>query len=634
LTLSGANSYTGATTISDGTLIVENNAPSLATSSFGGAGALIIQSAGAGFTSTLSLSGSKILNTLGSLTVGKTSNTQFINLSGTITTIGQQTYNSNPSHAANGTDAVNRGIQVSGATTLNTTNSNITLNGTVYRASGAPNLTVNAGSGDVEFTGNIGTWTGGDGGALGVVRITARTLTARNIRAEGLTITNSGDSTITGRVSWVTTGITKSGNGKLTFTGADPIANNLFTGGVTVNAGTLATSTSEAFGASGTVNLAGGNLLISETVTLGSGHLFTLNSAATVTVNDGKIFTIGGVVSGTAGLTKEGTGTLNLNGANTYTGLTNISAGTLKLGNATALGTVAAGTSITSGAVLDLNGQTIANAEALTVNGTGILSGGAVINSSSTAASYAGLVTLGSASSIIGGSGTIALTNAGTITGATFDLILGGAQGGSIASIIGITTGTVTKQDAGTWTLSGANTYSGGTTITAGTLSISSDANLGTAPGSVTANSINLNGGTLLVTADMTLNSNRGITLGASSTINVETGDTLTYGGIITDGASSFALTKAGAGTLLMSGANTYDGGTSVTGGLLKAGIDGIKYPAESIARGATSDNARGFNYVVFDENAVSIQEVIKFQKDANKARGAMIVGLDGRATI
>jgi hypothetical protein len=47
---------------------------------------------------------------------------------------------------------------------------------------------------------------------------------------------------------------------------------------------------------------------------------------------------------------------------------------------------------------------------------------------------------------------------------------------------------------------------------------------------------------------------------------------------------------------------------------LLERGIDGIKYPAESAARGATSDTARGFNYVVFDENAITIEEVIRFQ--------------------
>lgn len=48
---------------------------------------------------------------------------------------------------------------------------------------------------------------------------------------------------------------------------------------------------------------------------------------------------------------------------------------------------------------------------------------------------------------------------------------------------------------------------------------------------------------------------------------------------------------------------------------LLESGIDGIKYPAESISRGTTSDTARGFNYVVFDENAVTIEENIQFQK-------------------
>jgi hypothetical protein len=48
---------------------------------------------------------------------------------------------------------------------------------------------------------------------------------------------------------------------------------------------------------------------------------------------------------------------------------------------------------------------------------------------------------------------------------------------------------------------------------------------------------------------------------------------------------------------------------------LLNQGIDGVKFPAESISRGATSDTARGFNYVVFDENAITIEEQIQFQK-------------------
>jgi hypothetical protein len=52
---------------------------------------------------------------------------------------------------------------------------------------------------------------------------------------------------------------------------------------------------------------------------------------------------------------------------------------------------------------------------------------------------------------------------------------------------------------------------------------------------------------------------------------------------------------------------------------LLRAGIDGIKYPAESISRGATSDTARGFNYVVFDENAITIEEQLQFQKQLSE---------------
>ena len=51
---------------------------------------------------------------------------------------------------------------------------------------------------------------------------------------------------------------------------------------------------------------------------------------------------------------------------------------------------------------------------------------------------------------------------------------------------------------------------------------------------------------------------------------------------------------------------------------LADAGISGIKYPAESLALGATSDTARGFNYVVFDENAITIEEQIQFQKALN----------------
>jgi fibronectin-binding autotransporter adhesin len=139
----------------------------------------------------------------------------------------------------------------------------------------------------------------------------------------------------------------------------------------------------------------------------------------------------------------------------------------------------------------------------------------------------------------------------------------------TISGTIGTTTGTLTKDGNGTLTLSTANTFSGGTTVNAGVVSISSDGNLGAVPGSATAASITLNGGTLQSTAGLTLSANRGITLGAShGTIDASSG-TLTYGGII---AGSGGLTKSGSGTLTLSGANTYTGGTTVSAGTLTLG--------------------------------------------------------------
>jgi autotransporter-associated beta strand protein len=108
-------------------------------------------------------------------------------------------------------------------------------------------------------------------------------------------------------------------------------------------------------------------------------------ASASVTVTGS--LDISGVISGAAtSLTKAGNGILTLSGANTYAGTTTISSGTLKLRNASALGTTGGGTLITAGAALDLNGIDYTNAERLTVYGTGILSGGAITNSSASSA--------------------------------------------------------------------------------------------------------------------------------------------------------------------------------------------------------------------------------------------------------
>ncbi len=122
--------------------------------------------------------------------------------------------------------------------------------------------------------------------------------------------------------------------------------------------------------------------------------------------------TYSGALTDLGGLTKLGTGTLTLSGANTYSGATTISAGTLKLGSATALGATVGNTTVSSGAVLDLNGQTVGNEE-LEILGTGISSAGALLNSNAAAASFAGDVndTLSDSGIFsVGGTGDITLT--------------------------------------------------------------------------------------------------------------------------------------------------------------------------------------------------------------------------------
>ena len=97
----------------------------------------------------------------------------------------------------------------------------------------------------------------------------------------------------------------------------------------------------------------------------------------------------------------------------------------------------------------------------------------------------------------------------------------------------------------------------GATTISAGTLSIGADANLGTRPASPTAGQLTFNGGTLLATASITLDANRGIALTGAGTITVNAAVSVSYAGII---AGASTLTKTGTGTLVLSGANTYTG--------------------------------------------------------------------------
>jgi autotransporter-associated beta strand protein len=204
---------------------------------------------------------------------------------------------------------------------------------------------------------------------------------------------------------------------------------NAYSGATTVNAGTLKAGASNTFasgsaftvGPSGTLDLNGfsqsiGSLAGSGVVTLGAGTLTTGND------NTSTIFS--GSMSGTGGLTKVGTGTFTLSAPVTYSGATNVNAGTLQAGNANVFAPNSAFT-VASGATLDLNGldQSIAS-----------LAG-------------AGSVTLG-AGTLTAGSDNTNTTFSGDISGG----------------------GGLTKVGSGALTLSGTSLYIGATNINAGTL--------------------------------------------------------------------------------------------------------------------------------------------------------------------
>jgi autotransporter-associated beta strand protein len=241
--------------------------------------------------------------------------------------------------------------------------------------------------------------------------------------------------------------------------------------------------------------------------------------------------------SGTAkSLTVSGAGVLALSGNNTY----GPSAGTV-------------GTTLNGGGTLQAGNNNAVGAGDLSVSG----SGGTI--RASTAISLANNIALGAGGTLDNNGNSVILT--GTVSGA----------------------GGLTKIGNGVLTLSGANTYSGGTINDAGVLSLGSTNAIGTG-------TLTLNGGNLDSSAANLVNSNNNaqtwnnnFTFIGSQSLNLGTGavamnsnctvtisaNTLTVGGLIS-GAGS--LTKAGSGVLVLSGANTYAGDTTVSVGTLSLG--------------------------------------------------------------
>lgn len=287
----------------------------------------------------------------------------------------------------------------------------------------------------------------------------------------------------------------------------------------TNGAGTTTVGGSSAL-TSGTAEFSGAITL--QDVVNGTGETKTLTATSSTTTNDGIKFS--GIIGeanaeDTLSINKTGTGRVTLSGANTYRGTTTVSQGYLRASSNNALGgTGSQGTTVANGATLELTGSiTIPSTETLTISGTGVGNGGALRNVSGNN-TYNGVVQLAADARINSDSGILtlgALPN--SVTGTNQNLTVGGAGDVIMAGAVSLGTGSVTKDGGGKLTYNTGNTYSGGTTVNAGTLVVNNLTGSGTGTGGITVAS----GGTLAGNGFIAPNAGSSITIASGGTIAV-----------------------------------------------------------------------------------------------------------------
>ena len=355
-------------------------------------------------------------------------------------------------------------------------------------------------------------------------------------------LTLGADNTSTGVFGGVISGVggalLKVGTGRQTLSGI-----NTFTGSTTIEGGILAIATEDALGPeplAPTANhliLSNGGLLGNTNVDLiindlnrgillaGTGGGFSPTLGTTITVFS--------PITGTAPLIIGGEGSLVLAGVNTgFEGAISLTGGVLSIDEEADLG---ANPGAFNPAQLNFDGGTLQTTVSMAIddNNRGI--------------------------TLAAGGGTF-LTDA--LTSLTVSNVITGP-------------GSLTKTGPGALVLSAVNTYTGGTTISQGVLSIASEESIGSNPLTPGTGDLTLDGGTLLTTANFTMDdANRGVVFNAiNSGIEVQTLTTLS----IANGISGVGgFTKLGEGTLVLQNAgNTYQGTTQVADGVLEIAAPG-----------------------------------------------------------
>jgi fibronectin-binding autotransporter adhesin len=393
--------------------------------------------------------------------------------------------------------------------------------------------------------------------------------------ASGRTLTLGG--TVSGAAA-----VTIQGSGTAILAGA-----NTWTGATTLSAGTLQLAASEVIpngtgtgnvALAGTLDLNGFNETINGFSGAGTVDNTAASTASTLTVGGNNA---AGNFSGTLqntgssaslGLVKTGTGALTLSGANSHSGPTVINGGVVTIQNAGALGTADAGTVVNGtgtgnaqNARLDLSGGITVAGEALTISGVGDFYG--ALSSASGVNEWAGNVTIapsGAGITRLGAKANATLKVSGVIDSGLVDT-------GLILRPTNITDSTVI--------LSGANTYLGRTWVAVGKLQLDGGDNrlpVGTKMSMGATNNVSefdLNGwsqelaGLTIEPGATAANNSVNNSSATLSTLTVNTADApSTFAGIV---KGNLGLTKAGADTLVLAGANTYSGATSVAAGTL-----------------------------------------------------------------
>ncbi|ACF00407.1 outer membrane autotransporter barrel domain protein [Rhodopseudomonas palustris TIE-1] len=374
---------------------------------------------------------------------------------------------------------------------------------------------------------NSGTIKGGNGGAAGAAGAGTGTAGAAGaagaggtgIVGSGLTIINSGS--IQGGLS---------GDGtranSITFTGG----NNTLT---FMNAGA---------GLTGAIGLA--------------------TSSTTLTFAQSTNSTLDQMITGAGSVTKAGPGVLTLTGLNTYAGGTIIAAGTLQIGDGGTTGSITG--RVANGSALSFN-----RSDTYTLDG--VISGSGRVNQLGPGTTvltgnnnYSGGTTISAGTLQVGNGGTTGTIGSGNVNNAG---ILAFNRSNALNFVPVISgAGAVTQLGSGNLTLSGTNTYTGGTTISSGTVTATTNRALGT--GDVRM----MQGATLVLPFNSTLANN--FIISGTSILKVESGTTRITG-VLSDGPIAGSIEKTGGGVISLTGNNTYTGGITISAGALDIGANG-----------------------------------------------------------